>query len=86
MSRQGAKKLVGVLAIPVSITAATRESSTEAPEQVVLEQVPCIRYPVRFRKDKNDAQALIDSGSDVNAMTPAYASEWSQPASRYRAS
>ena len=40
----------------------------------VLDKVPCICYPVQFRKDKDkDILALLDSGSEVNAMTPAYA-------------
>ena len=42
-------------------------------EDVVLDRVPCIRYLIRFKK--NDVQALIDSGSEVNAMTPGYASK-----------
>ena len=40
----------------------------------VLDKVPCICYPVQFRKDKGkDVLALLDSGSKVNAMTLAYA-------------
>ena len=40
----------------------------------VLDKVPCICYPVQFRKDKGkDVLALLDSGSEVNAMTPAHA-------------
>ena len=46
---------------------------TEASKEATLERVPCIRYPVRFKKDQDDTQALIDSGSEVNAMNPAYA-------------
>ena len=43
-------------------------------QEVILDQVPCIHYPVQFRKDKGATiQALIDSNSKVNAMTPAYA-------------
>ena len=42
-------------------------------DEVILERVPCIHYLLRFRKDKeNEVQALINSGSKVNAMTPAY--------------
>ena len=38
-----------------------------------LDRVPCIYYPVQFWKIKGATiQALIDSGSKVNAMTPAY--------------
>ena len=53
---------------------------TDTSREATLERVPCIRYPVRFRrkndedKDK-DVRALIDSGSKVNAMHPAYATK-----------
>ena len=40
-------------------------------EDVILDQVSCICYPIRFKKNK--VQALIDSGSEVNAMTLGYA-------------
>ena len=41
----------------------------------VLERVPCIHYPVQFEgMNETQVQALIDSGSEDNAMTPAYAS------------
>ena len=40
----------------------------------VLDRVPCICHLVQFRKDKGkDVLALLDSGSEVNAMTPAHA-------------
>ena len=67
-----AKKLVSVSATSASVTGASKK----APE-VVLDRVPCIHYPVQFRKDKEGAtiRALIDSGSEVNAMTPAYAKQ-----------
>ena len=73
-----AKKLVTVSATSASVTGASKE----APE-VVLDRVPCIHYPVQFRKDKEGTtiRALIDSGSEVNAMTPAYAKRlglWTQ--------
>ena len=42
---------------------------------MVLERVPCIHYPLRFRKDTAGVRALVDSGSEVNAMTPAYAAK-----------
>ena len=38
-----------------------------------LQRVPCVYYLIWFKK--NEVQALIDSGSEVNAMTPAYASK-----------
>ena len=65
-----AKKLVLVSATSLSVTAAGRE----APKVKVLDKVPCIYYPIQFRKDKGkDVLALLDSGSKVNAMTPVYA-------------
>ena len=51
-------------------------ASKEAPE-VVLDWVPCIHYLVQFRKNKEGETiwALIDFGSEVNVMTPAYAKQ-----------
>ena len=47
-------------------------ASMEAPTP--LRRVPCIDYPVSFRKDPaGPVSALIDSGSEVNAMHPDYA-------------
>ena len=52
------------------------EASKEAQEVIVLDQVPCIHYLVQFRKNNGATiQALIDSGSEVNAITPAYAKQ-----------
>ena len=40
-----------------------------------LECVPYIYYPVQFEgTNETQVQALINSGSEVNTMTPAYAS------------
>ena len=40
-----------------------------------LERVPCIHYSVQFKgTNETQVQALIDSDSEVNAMTPAYSS------------
>lgn len=73
-AQEGVKKLVAVSAIPASTTEATRKNvSREAPEQIAIEMVSCIQYPVRFRKDQDETQALIDSDSEVNAIQPAYA-------------
>ena len=44
---------------------------TASPE--ALQHVPCIRYPVQFQAQQ--VKALIDSGSEVNAMTPAFAAK-----------
>ena len=40
---------------------------------MILDRVSCIHYRVQFRKEKETVRVLIDSGSEVNAMTPAYA-------------
>ncbi len=40
-----------------------------------LQRVPCIRYPVQFQEDQPKVKALIDFGSEVNAMTPAFAAK-----------
>ena len=65
------KKLVPILATSASVTEASKEA-----QEVILDRVPCIHYPVQFRKDKGATiQALIDSNSKVNAMTPAYAKQ-----------
>ena len=42
-------------------------SMTSAREEA-LERVPYIHYPVHFKKKKTEMQALIDSGSEVNAI------------------
>ena len=58
-----AKKLVSV--------SATFSLLTETNKEVTLERVPCIHYPLRFQKDTAGVRALVDSGSEVNTMTPA---------------
>ena len=63
----GAKKLVSVSATSSSVTETSKE------DDVPLQRVPCVHYPIRFKK--KEVQALIDSGSEVNAMSPAYASK-----------
>ena len=63
------KKLVSVLATSSSMTETRKE------DDVTLERVPCIHYLLHFWKDTADVRALIDSGSEVNAMTPAYTSK-----------
>ena len=60
------KKLASVLATSVPVT------ETSGKEVVV--RVPCIHYPVRFQEgQQQQVRALLDSGSEVNAMSPAYA-------------
>ncbi len=48
------------------------DASAQAPK--TLQRVPCIWYPVQFQESK-PIRALIDSGSEVNAMTSAYVAE-----------
>ena len=51
-------------------------ASKEAQEMIVLDRVSCIHYLVQFWKDKGvTIRALIDLGSKVNVMTPAYAKQ-----------
>ena len=42
---------------------------TETSKEVV--RVSCIHYPIPFQEEQ--VRALLDSGSEVNAMSPAYA-------------
>ena len=35
-------------------------------------RVPCIYYPIRFRESQEQVRALFDSGSKINAMSPAF--------------
>ena len=58
-----AKKLVLVSATSTSVTGAREKA---------LERVPCIRYPVQFKKDKTPVQVLIDLESEVNAVHPSF--------------
>ena len=63
------KKLVSVSATSTSVTGARKEA---------LERVPCIHYPVQFKDtDKAPVQALIDSGSEVNAIHLTFAKQLS---------
>ena len=49
-------------------------ASTGALKMKVLDKIPCIHYLVQFHKDKGkDVLALLNSGSKVNAIAPAYA-------------
>ena len=58
-----AKKLVSV---------STTSTSMTGPRTEALDCVPCIYYPVQFKKDTTEVRALIDLGSEVNAIAPAY--------------
>ena len=73
-----AKKLVLVLETSASVTGTDKKAQVTQPTQegkkIILDQVSCIHYPVQFRKDKGvTISTLINSGSEVNAMTLAYA-------------
>ncbi len=48
---------------------ATSTSMTDKKTKEELERVPCIWYPVTF---KDQTEALLDSGSKVNAMSQAF--------------
>ena len=47
----------------------------KAQEVIILDQISYIHYPIKFQKDKATIQALINFGSKVNAMSPAYAKQ-----------
>ena len=47
-------------------------TETSKEDDAALQRVLCIHYLIRFKKKK--IQALIDSGSEVNTLTLAYAS------------
>ena len=65
------QKLVLVL-----VTSTLMTGAKAAPKVRVLDQVPCICYFVQFQKDKGkDVLPLLNSESEVNAMTPAYAAQ-----------
>ena len=61
-----AKKLVLVSATSTSVTGAREEA---------LKRVPYIHYPVQFKKDKTQLQALVDSESEANTMHPSFAKQ-----------
>ena len=46
-----------------------------------LKRVPCIHYPIRFKKDvdKTPMQALINSKSEINAIHPFFAKQLGLP-------
>ncbi len=45
---------------------------TDKTTEEKLERVPCIQYPVTF---KDQTEALLDSGSEVNAISQAFAQQ-----------
>ena len=50
-------------------------STTNTNKEVTLEQVLYIYFPLRFWKNTVDVGALVDSGSEVNVITPTYAAK-----------
>ena len=46
---------------------------TDDGKEVVLKWVPYIHYSVQFQEDQEQVKALLNSGNEVNAMSPAYA-------------
>ena len=65
-----AKKLAIVSATSLSVTVTSIEDILRP-----LERVPYIHHPLYFQKDLQETRALIDLGSEINAMTPAYAAK-----------
>lgn len=52
------------------------KDSTPATKALLpLECVPCIYYPLRFKKDQAKIKALLDFGNEVNGIAPAYAAK-----------
>ena len=62
---QTSKKLVLVLATFVPVI-------DNRGEEVVLERILCIHYPIRFHEGQEQIKALLDSGNKVNAISPTY--------------
>ena len=67
---QTSKKLTSA-----STTSLLMAGASMGDNPLALDQEPCIYYPICFKE--NEVRALIDSGSEVNAMTPGYASKLS---------
>lgn len=67
-----AKKLVLALTTSALVVGASKKAEDEAGGiAVALKKVLCIQYLIWFKT--NDIQALLDSGSKVNAITSAFA-------------
>ena len=75
-SERGVKKLVTVSATSTPVTVA-REEEVDENLGANLAQVPCICYPINF--EKKSVLALLDSGSEVNAVHSAFAKELGLP-------
>ena len=51
---------------------ATSVPVTDGGEEIVI-RVLCIHYPVQFQEDQEQVRSLLNSGSEVNAISPVYA-------------
>ena len=78
MPQKGAKKLALVLTTSTSVTKDNKEAILVSVKE--LEQITCIQYPIIFLGgvtqddiELDPVSALLDSGSKVNAMHPAFA-------------
>ena len=60
----------------VEISKDNEKSEGEYPN---LARVPCIRYPITFRKKSVSMSALLDSESEVNAIYPTFARKLGLP-------
>lgn len=60
------KKLAFVLATFALIIETIKE------DEMVLEKIPYIYYPLCFRKNIIEAKTLLNSENEVNAMMPTY--------------
>ena len=74
--KKESKKLVTVLATSTPVTVAKEEEVSEHLE-ANLARVPCIHFPINF--GKKPVSALLDSGSEVNAVYLAFAKKLHLP-------
>ena len=75
-SERGVKKLVTVSATSTPVTLARKKGVGEN-LGANLARFPCIRYPINF--GKKSVLVLLDSGSELNAVHPAFAKELGLP-------
>lgn len=47
-------------------------TKTSREDEIVLQKVPCIYYPLYFRKDTTEIKALFKFGNKVNTIILAY--------------
>lgn len=73
-----AKRLAVVLAAFISMTQVRRKAEIIASALVIdsatapFEHILYIYHQIRFKKDQAKVKALLNSGSKINAMTPAF--------------